>query len=674
MPIDHFRLLGVSPSAEPEKVLRALELRLDRHPREGFTDEVLIQRAELLRLSADLLSNQVQREKYEAALLDGALGLELSSNREVAGLILLWEAEAPSEAFHLAIKALQPPQTPALGSGREADLTLLTALSCKAAAIQEQDERHYESAASLLQTGIQLLQRMGKLKDKREELEMYLVELLPYRILDLLSRDLGDQLAHQEGLELLDNFVMQRGGIEGANSESNSCLEQSEFELFFQQIRKFLTVQEQVDIFKTWNKSGSSDAGFLAVMALVAVGFSRRKPERIYEARKYLKNLNIQGLDSMPLLGCMDLLLADIDKAIYRFKESSDNDLTQWLDNYPGEILGALCDYCRDWLRTDVLPGYRDVNPNEVDLEAWFADRDVQAYIGQLDRSSGLGIARAGFSFFTSLSDDTNSEVNSNHEEAIEESNEANKNSYEEENLEDNQSLEKDEFDDSNNYLSSIVSNLNLFGHIFLNLTSKIKSLPKLYYFIIAIFCIGVTVNFVGSRNKNLDQEIETRTQIESEFLLNENSVLRESDLEKETIESEVLLFDLLVSEVPSEEQVRSLIQAWLDAKSRILSGSESDSLKNVARDTLVKSVYKERNKDEKVGEKQIIKANILSMKIVSQTLKRIEVKTRLSYAEKRLDSSGKSISETLIPDLKVTYILGRDKNIWQLVAYISGK
>ncbi len=99
LPIDHFRLLGVSPSANAEEVLRAFQLRLDRPPKQGFTYEVLAQRAELLRLSADLLSNPAERQSYELALIEGSSGLDLSSNREVAGLLLLWESNASFQAF-----------------------------------------------------------------------------------------------------------------------------------------------------------------------------------------------------------------------------------------------------------------------------------------------------------------------------------------------------------------------------------------------------------------------------------------------------------------------------------------------------------------------------------------------------------------------------------------------
>ena len=88
LPLDHFRLIGVSPSATSEEILRAFQLRLDKTPDEGFTYEVLTQRSELLRLTADLLTDPESRREYENLLLNGRSGLDFSSNREVAGLIL----------------------------------------------------------------------------------------------------------------------------------------------------------------------------------------------------------------------------------------------------------------------------------------------------------------------------------------------------------------------------------------------------------------------------------------------------------------------------------------------------------------------------------------------------------------------------------------------------------
>ena len=105
LPLDHFRLIGVSPSSTSEEILRAFQLKLDKTPDEGFTYEVLTQRSELLRLTADLLTDPESRRKYENLLLNGASGLEFSSNREVAGLILLWESGSPKEAFQMTKKS-----------------------------------------------------------------------------------------------------------------------------------------------------------------------------------------------------------------------------------------------------------------------------------------------------------------------------------------------------------------------------------------------------------------------------------------------------------------------------------------------------------------------------------------------------------------------------------------
>ena len=57
LPLDHFRLLGVSPASDAQTVLRTLAGRLDRSPEQGFTADTLLARAELLRSSADLLSD-----------------------------------------------------------------------------------------------------------------------------------------------------------------------------------------------------------------------------------------------------------------------------------------------------------------------------------------------------------------------------------------------------------------------------------------------------------------------------------------------------------------------------------------------------------------------------------------------------------------------------------------
>ena len=398
LPIDHFHLLGVQPTTDAQSVLRTLQQRLDRVPGDGFTQDTLQARAELLRNSADLLSDETRRRAYEAQLLAiNATGtssqiaaLEIPASREVAGLLLVLEAGLAQEAFETARRNLQPPQAPALGSSREADLTLLAGLACLAAAKDYQQQRRFEAAATVLQQGLQLLQRMGQLPQQRRQLEQQLGRLLPYRVLDLVSRDLGAALVRSEGLKLLEELVQRRGGLDG---DSDRDFDQGKFQTFFKQIRPFLTVQEQVDLFSRWAQAGSATADFLASYALTASGFAQRKTERIREAYGRLAAAGQLGIE--PFLACQQLLLGQVEQAEAHFDRGASPELRQWASEQGSESLERLCAYCRDWLAREVLPGYRDIEV-DADLDAWFADRDVQAYVEQQDRRSGRQAATSG--------------------------------------------------------------------------------------------------------------------------------------------------------------------------------------------------------------------------------------------------------------------------------------
>ena len=699
LPLDHFRLIGVSPSATSEEILRAFQLRLDKTPDEGFTYEVLTQRSELLRLTADLLTDPDSRRDYENLLLNGASGLDLSSNREVAGLILLWESGSSKEAFKITRKALQPPQTPALGSSREADLTLLAALTSRDAAIQEQDQRSYSNAADFLQEGIQLLQRMGKLGELRKTLEEDLVSLLPYRILDLLSRDLNEYESHKKGLSMLENLIIKRGGLEGKNkSEYNDYLNQQEFESFFQQIKPFLTVQDQIDLFLELQKRGSSEAGFLAFLSLTAIGFARRKPAKLFEARKILKKLNLSGLDSMPLIGCLDLLLADVEQSSARFLSSSDEKLRDWLNNYPGEKLEAICIFCKNWLENDVLVGYRDIDLKEIDLDSWFEDREIQEFIEQIEKKSNRTVFKSGpqnqsnFKGQESPKDlskdpDFNSDnfeegrlplpggVREDGQEVIEE------NIYTDEIIK-NKSIEFYKY-----AMEKIAELKFVFGEALENyrIFNKSPYLTYLYAFLI-LFAFGIGVGLVRNNLKKPAQEKEI---IDSSLSINENKnvfneVLNQDDKKKVLDDSKIILSETtekvsfsgveIKTASPSLEKIENLINTWLVNKSKFLAGTSEINLSKIVQNDLINRLTKERQLDIQKGIYKNINTNIENIVLLTQTASRISVSVDLKYTEKILKTDGELINETTFtPFLKVKYILGFSNNSWKLVDYISG-
>ncbi len=693
LPIDHFRLLGVSPSSVDETMLRTLQLRIDRPPGQGFTHEALQQRAELLRLSADLLTDHQRRADYEAALLNlgrehpgETAGLELSSSREVAGLMLLWEASAPHEAFQLARQALQPPQAPALGSNREADLTLLAALSCRDASRQDQEARRYESAAGLLMEGLQLLQRVGKLPDQRQAIEQELLALTPYRILDLLSRDLAEESARQQGLQMLDQLVGERGGLEGSGRAIDAeGLSQGEFELFFQQIRRFLTVQEQLDLYQRWQRIGSVDAAFLAVMALTASGFSRRKPERLDEARQRLDALSLAELDLMPLQGCLDLLLGDVDRAQSRVTSSSDPELQQWLLKHPGDDLAALCDYCRAWLRRDVLPGFRDVDAEAVDLEAWFADRDVQAFVERLERiehrqrsqADGAawvpGAGEEPFSAFPLDSDGTIPLPVLEEDVPLDQ--------------------ELDEVEDPVSWRERLRKRLASLARPRWSMPAlslprpavDLRALPPVSRPVLigsaALAGVAVLVGVFGlvglRREAASTAEAESPTQQisapaeQSSPASTPEAPLPHAKLQPASDRTPVAM--VLEADEPSLEQLQDLLQAWLNRKAIVLAGGslQEARLADVARRGLLAQVQEERARDAAAGTTQVVKASITSADLVSLAANRIELRAQVAYSDQRLDAAGNVIDTTAAGTLPVTYVLGRDGKRWRLHAYV---
>jgi len=698
LPLDHFRLIGVSPSATSEEILRAFQLRLDKTPDEGFTYEVLTHRSELLRLTADLLTDPENRREYENLLLNGASGLEFSSNREVAGLILLWESGSPKEAFKITRKALQPPQTPALGSSREADLTLLAALTARDSAIQEQQLRSYSNAADFLHEGIQLLQRLGKLGDIRKELEEDLVALLPYRILDLLSRDLNDQESHKKGLSMLENLIIKRGGLEGNNkSEYKDYLNQQEFEAFFQQIKPFLTVQEQIDLFLELQKRGSLEAGFLAFLSLTAIGFSRRKPEKLFEARKILKKLNLAGFDSMPLVGCLDLLLADIDQASARFSSSSDENLRDWLNNYPGNKLEAICIFCKNWLENDVLVGYRDIDSKEVDLDSWFEDREIQEFIEKIEKKSNKISIRQNLQnqqtekeSSTKTTEDSDNILGNIDERRLPWPGGI-KQGYEKvetKEIEFNEEYFKKKPIEFYNFLIEKIAELKFSFGEFLKDKEIINRSPYLIYIysFLILFAFGIGIGFLRNNFKKsiLDESIAQKSlivkdknqkpikiDIIQEIKKNPSSKLN-SISEKSTLIISNEFKELNIAS-PSLEDIRNLINGWLINKSNYLAGKGEINLSKIVSKGLIDRTIEERQNDIKKGIYKEINSQIRKIDFESQTSSRIVVLVELNYLERLVKNSGEFVNETSLNPLKVKYILGFSNKSWKLVDFVSG-
>ena len=670
LPIDHFRLLGVSASTDRQTVLRTLQQRLDRIPDQGFTQDTLQSRAELLQASADLLSDEQRRQAYErelTAIADSSSGsiaaLEIPPSKEVAGLLLLMEAGQAQEAFDSAARGLQPPQAPALGSSRESDLTLLAGLSCQATAADYRNQRRYEAAALTLQQGLQLLQRMGQQAEQRRHLEQDLKELLPYRVLDLISRELSASTSRQQGIALLEQLVQQRGGLEGGTDPS---FPQSEFQPFFKQIRQFLTAQEQVDLFSRWGDAGSPTADFLASFALTASGFAQRKPERILAAYERLKNSGQPGVEVF--LSAQQLLLGQVDEADRLFNVGADAALKQWALEQGDEPLARLCAYCRDWLSREVLQGFRDIEA-DANLDAWFADRDVQAYIDQQDRIRGRQGRSLSSSDFSSIGASSESSSTSSFPDwpdfSLSSGEGSGGNPF---GLE---SVGGDDFKSTGSDLDSDDDELwdgpgwqlpSLEWPQFDELRARWEELNWPRWSLPVGAAVAVAVLGVGGWMA-LKPRPAQRQAIAVQPAPLELPPAKPLQAPKPAYP--------LSADAPSDAQMQALLQTWLDAKASVLAGEKpSVPLADLARAAEIERVDKALKANAIRNATETVKAKVTSFSITERSPQRIAAQVALSYSDELRSKDGQVLSSTPTTTLRNTYIFGRSNGSWQLVAY----
>jgi len=673
LPIDHFRLLGVGPSTDARGVLEMLQQRLDRLPEHGYSLETLDARGELLRSSADLLSDPARRSRYETDLTSlSAAGtnvipaLDIPSSLEVGGLLLLLEASQPLECFELASRSLQPPRAPALGSSREADLTLVAAQACLAGAADLQNQRLYEAAAQLLLQGQTLLQRMGQQPRLRQKLGEALDSLAPYRVLDLLSRPLTAASERAEGLRLLDELVQRRGGLEGSG---DLRLSQDEFQTFFRQIRGFLTVQEQVDQFSAW-AAGSATADFLATTALTASGFVQRKPERIEAALTRLEASSQSGTET--LMAALQLLLGRVGQAQQSFLAGASPELLAWAAQQGEDPLVQLCAYARDWLARDVLPGYRDLEA-DADLEAYFADRDVQMYIERHDPAprpqAGLAtpavapepVATNPFASLLgglglqgpppeALLDDDGDDIDGVDDPSVDT----------------DSGFDDGDFDAADFNAADFEAadkQRQLWPWSGLDLGQRLHGLLRPQSIALVAMGLGVLVGAAALTVRHPWRQPRPIVVVPAPTPAPPPpatpAALRPSPQ-----------LPLTAAE-PSEAELRGLLEAWLSAKASVLAGRSSAlPLAELARETQVERLEAERRSDASRGETQTIETRITALEVLQRSPSRIALRASLDYSDRRLGSDGAVLDRTPATSLTNQYVFARDGQSWRLVAF----
>nr|WP_199307241.1 IMS domain-containing protein [Alkalinema sp. FACHB-956] len=420
IPLDYYRILGLPIQAPAEQLKQAHHDRTLQLPRREYSETAVEARRALLDEGYAVLSNPAQRQAYDARFLTTAYDPDLNLTvEEISEGAAVHRPETASETHtphidiaekHLigALLILQElgeyelvlkVGRPYLSSGNAslktgqfgdpkvalADIVLTIALACLELGREQWQQGQYETAAEALETGQELLLREGLFAGVRGEIQSDLLRLRPYRILELLSQPNENHLDRKKGITLLQDMLRERNGIDG-NGDDQSGLSIDDFLRFVQQLRDYLTAEEQQVLFEEEAKRPSAVATYLAVYALLARGFAEHQPALIRRAKHMLMKLGGRQDVHLEQAVCA-LLLGQTEEASRVLELSQEHEPLAFIrEQSQGapDLLPGLCLYAERWLQEEVFPHFRDLVTRRVSLKDYFADGQVQGYLEEL--------------------------------------------------------------------------------------------------------------------------------------------------------------------------------------------------------------------------------------------------------------------------------------------------
>lgn len=425
IPLDYYRILGLPLAATQEQLRQSYSDRIVQLPRREYSTTAISSRKDLISEAYMVLLDAKKRQSYDELYLSHiytehkpnekvslspatdihsqhldppTLTIEISPERFVGSLLILQELGE----YELVLKLGHPylvnkPSKISVKMGNRltqaeisenpdlSDIILTVSLACLELGREEWQQGNYENAAVSLETGEELLAREGLFPTVRAEMTADLYKLRPYRILELLALSKEQVAKRQQGLELLQSILEDRGGIDGSGNDQ-SGLNIDDFLRFIQQIRHFLTVSEQHKLFELESKRPSAVATYLAVYSLIARGFVQRQPALIRQAKQMLTQLAKRQDVHLEQSLCA-LLMGQTEEATRVLELSQEYEALAFIrekSQDSPDLLPGLCLYTEKWLQQEVFPHFRDLGKQKAALKDYFADKQVQAYLESL--------------------------------------------------------------------------------------------------------------------------------------------------------------------------------------------------------------------------------------------------------------------------------------------------
>ncbi len=409
IPLDYYRILGLPTQATPEQIQQAHRDRVLQLPRREYSDLAIAARRDLLDLAYTTLADPQRREAYQAHITQPSLSrgggpetdlvmgvgtIDVADSQVIGALLILQELGEYELVLQVGIPLLPKrnfhPDRASESEILHADIALTAALSYLELGREYWQQGHYENAAESLETGQALLLKEGLFTGVRGEIKADLYKLRPYRVLELLALPLNHTRDRRKGIQVLRDMLQERGGIDGSGDDL-SGLGIDDFLRFIQQLREYLTAEEQQILFEAEARRPSSVATYLAVYAFVGRGFTECQPELIQRAKPLLLKLAKRQDVHLEQAICA-LLLGQTEQASRALELSREYEaiamIREQSQGSPDPLPG-LCFYAEYWLQQEVFPHFRDLRDCRQTLKDYFANPQVQGYLEQLPQELG---------------------------------------------------------------------------------------------------------------------------------------------------------------------------------------------------------------------------------------------------------------------------------------------
>jgi hypothetical protein len=421
LPIDYYQILGAEPQYLADAIVRAFDSRIDNSPRQGFSQQALLARLEILRGARDTLADPEIRAEYNQGLAEDeadTLILDVPLTKVGGALCLLHEV-GEVEVVLQAGQALLAQQED-LPKTLNRDVVLAMALSYVELSREAMAEvpPAVVKSCSLLESALKMLRDEGGrvlALDLQEQIEGTLDELAARCILELLALPLDKEYEaqRQQGLQGLRSLlwtVDEDGNSPPLGGFTREQLIKEAFSL--------MTAAEQVAFFTATPSNIPADSSevYAAALAHVAEGFVAKNPRLIQEADALFLQLqqadpsvadsemSSSQLEYALERGICALLLGEVgecrawlgledEKSPFR-----DPSVVNFVYSYSEEgeetdSLPGLCKLLEGWLTEMVFPRFRDTESLRVKLNDYFDEPSVLSYLEGLEKGSGSHMA-----------------------------------------------------------------------------------------------------------------------------------------------------------------------------------------------------------------------------------------------------------------------------------------